>query len=243
MPTRDHELTTPTVRCGCTKPSPRRGARRESSCPGSVRRQPAHRGRDPPRRGRGLPRGRARLLPSLRTGRGRRVRQVRAGDGVLPGARQRRRRSSPTSTPRSPTSAPRASPTTGSASSASASAGGSRSSSRCGARSARRSASTAAASSPAASRSSRRSSASVASLQTPWLGLFGDQDGSIPVDDVEQLRAALARRAGRHRHRALRRRRARLPLRSARPTTGADDAADAWRRALDWFVAPPRARS
>ncbi len=31
-----------------------------------------------------------------------------------------------------------------------------------------------------------------ASLQTPWLGLFGDQDGSIPTDDVEQLRSALA---------------------------------------------------
>ncbi len=30
-----------------------------------------------------------------------------------------------------------------------------------------------------------------ATLQTPWLGLFGDQDGSISVDDVEQLRAAL----------------------------------------------------
>jgi carboxymethylenebutenolidase len=30
-----------------------------------------------------------------------------------------------------------------------------------------------------------------ASLQTPWLGLFGDQDTGIPVDDVEQLRVAL----------------------------------------------------
>jgi carboxymethylenebutenolidase len=28
-------------------------------------------------------------------------------------------------------------------------------------------------------------------LQTPWLGFFGDQDQSIPVDDVEQLRKAL----------------------------------------------------
>lgn len=28
-------------------------------------------------------------------------------------------------------------------------------------------------------------------LQTPWLGLFGDEDQSIPVDDVERLRAAL----------------------------------------------------
>ncbi len=30
-----------------------------------------------------------------------------------------------------------------------------------------------------------------ATLQTPWLGLFGDEDGSIPVEDVETLRAAL----------------------------------------------------
>jgi carboxymethylenebutenolidase len=30
-----------------------------------------------------------------------------------------------------------------------------------------------------------------ASLQTPWLGLFGDEDGSIPVEDVETLRSAL----------------------------------------------------
>ena len=32
----------------------------------------------------------------------------------------------------------------------------------------------------------------VPTLAVPWLGLFGDQDGSIPVEDVEQLRAALA---------------------------------------------------
>jgi carboxymethylenebutenolidase len=30
-----------------------------------------------------------------------------------------------------------------------------------------------------------------ATLQAPWLGLFGDQDVSIPVDHVEQLRDAL----------------------------------------------------
>ncbi len=30
-----------------------------------------------------------------------------------------------------------------------------------------------------------------ASLRTPWLGLFGDRDESIPVEDVEQLREAL----------------------------------------------------
>ncbi len=30
------------------------------------------------------------------------------------------------------------------------------------------------------------------SLATPWLGLYGDQDGSIPVEDVEALRQATA---------------------------------------------------
>ena len=34
-----------------------------------------------------------------------------------------------------------------------------------------------------------------AHLLTPWLGLFGDQDESIPVADVEQLRETLAREA------------------------------------------------
>jgi carboxymethylenebutenolidase len=30
-----------------------------------------------------------------------------------------------------------------------------------------------------------------ATLRTPWLGMFGDRDQSIPVEDVEQLREAL----------------------------------------------------
>lgn len=30
-----------------------------------------------------------------------------------------------------------------------------------------------------------------ASLRTPWLGLFGDEDASIPVEDVERLRETL----------------------------------------------------
>jgi carboxymethylenebutenolidase len=30
-------------------------------------------------------------------------------------------------------------------------------------------------------------------LKTPWLGCYGDQDKSIPVEQVEQLRAAVAR--------------------------------------------------
>jgi carboxymethylenebutenolidase len=74
-----------------------------------------------------------------------------------------------------------------------------------------------------------------AGLQTPWLGLFGDQDGSIPVDDVEQLRVALGAApvdtdivrypdAGHGFHC------------DQRPDYRPEDAADAWRRALDWFA-------
>jgi carboxymethylenebutenolidase len=74
----------------------------------------------------------------------------------------------------------------------------------------------------------------VGSLQTPWLGLFGDQDGSIPVADVETLRTALVRanvdteivrypEAGHGFHC------------DRRDDYRPDDAADAWRRALDWF--------
>ena len=190
-----------------------RGAWRARRHPGGVRRQPAHRRRDPAG-GRGrVPRGGAGLLPSLGTGCGRRVRQVRTGDGVLPGARERRldprRRRRRARAPagrrirrrqdrrgRLLLRRTRLVP-------------------RRGAARARRvaSASTAAASSPVGSRSSPRWSSEVASLQTPWLGLFGDQDGSIPVEDVE----AAARRArqshGRHRDRALRRSGPRFPLR------------------------------
>ncbi len=75
----------------------------------------------------------------------------------------------------------------------------------------------------------------MASLQTPWLGLFGDQDASIPVDDVEQLREALRGAkvdtdivryadAGHGFHC------------DQRPDYRPEDAADAWRRALDWFA-------
>jgi carboxymethylenebutenolidase len=72
-------------------------------------------------------------------------------------------------------------------------------------------------------------------LQTPWLGLFGDQDGSIPVDDVEALRTALESapvpndivRYGEAGHGFHCDQRA-----DFRP----DDAEDAWRRTLDWFA-------
>lgn len=73
-------------------------------------------------------------------------------------------------------------------------------------------------------------------LRTPWLGLFGDADQSIPRDDVEQLRAALDA----------------APVDTAvhvyegaghgffceqRDSYHADAAADGWRRTLDWLTA------
>ena len=74
-----------------------------------------------------------------------------------------------------------------------------------------------------------------ASLQTPWLGLFGDQDEAIPVADVEQLQRALADSP--------------VPAEIVRyPEAGHGfhcdqrasyvpaDAKDAWSRALDWFA-------
>jgi carboxymethylenebutenolidase len=75
----------------------------------------------------------------------------------------------------------------------------------------------------------------VAKLQTPWLGLFGDQDGSIPVDDVERLRSELAASAPV----------ATEVVRYAdaghgfhcdkRDDFSPADAKDAWQRTLAWF--------
>ncbi len=76
----------------------------------------------------------------------------------------------------------------------------------------------------------------VDALQTPWLGLFGDEDASIPVEDVETLRRALGRvgvdtdvvrypDAG-HGFNCDR-----------RADYKPDAAADAWARTLAWFGA------
>jgi carboxymethylenebutenolidase len=71
-------------------------------------------------------------------------------------------------------------------------------------------------------------------LQTPWLGMFGDLDESIPVDEVEGLRAAAAR--------------ASVPTEivrypdathgfhcDARSSYHESSARDAWQRALQWL--------
>ena len=71
-------------------------------------------------------------------------------------------------------------------------------------------------------------------LQTPWLGLFGDEDSSIPVEDVERLRqeldgvdvpTAVVRYEGaEHGFHC-----------DARPSYHAEAAGDAWARTLAWF--------
>jgi carboxymethylenebutenolidase len=73
-------------------------------------------------------------------------------------------------------------------------------------------------------------------LRTPWLGLFGDRDESIPVEDVERIRAALAS--------------APVPTEivrypdaehgfhcDVRDSYHAPSASDGWRRTLAWFGA------
>jgi len=73
-------------------------------------------------------------------------------------------------------------------------------------------------------------------LQTPWLGLFGDQDEGIPVEQVEQLRVAVAEApvdaeivrypdAGHGFHC------------DKRGSYHEPSAKDAWRRTLAWFDA------
>jgi carboxymethylenebutenolidase len=72
-------------------------------------------------------------------------------------------------------------------------------------------------------------------LKTPWLGLFGDLDSSIPVDDVEALRAAVAEAPvdgevvryadAEHGFHC-----------DVRPAYKPDAAADAWDRTLRWLA-------
>lgn len=73
------------------------------------------------------------------------------------------------------------------------------------------------------------------SLQTPWLGLFGDLDESIPVADVEVLADALVQRA------AVPAEVVRYPDAGhgfhcdQRPSYDEAAARDGWRRTIDWF--------
>jgi carboxymethylenebutenolidase len=73
-------------------------------------------------------------------------------------------------------------------------------------------------------------------LQIPWLGLFGDLDTGIPIEEVEQLRAAAATSAAPTEI-------VRYPDAEhgfncdRRASYNADAAADAWRRTLEFFAA------
>jgi len=72
------------------------------------------------------------------------------------------------------------------------------------------------------------------SLQTPWLGLFGDDDQMIPVDGVEDLRSQM-------RDSPVNTEVVRYPGAGhgfhcdARESYHEDSAKDGWNRALDWF--------
>ena len=71
-------------------------------------------------------------------------------------------------------------------------------------------------------------------LRAPWLGLYGDRDQGIPVDEVEQLRTAAAQ-SGRPTELV------RYPQAEhgfncdRRSSFHAESAADAWARMLSWF--------
>jgi len=75
----------------------------------------------------------------------------------------------------------------------------------------------------------------VSGMRTPWLGLFGDADPGIPVDEVEQLRGVLAADAGVDTSVV------RYPGAEhgfhcdARSAYDGAAATDAWARTLDWL--------
>jgi carboxymethylenebutenolidase len=74
-----------------------------------------------------------------------------------------------------------------------------------------------------------------AKLATPWLGLFGDADTGIPVEDVEQLRATLDRET-KVAHEIVRYPGAEHGFHcDRRPSYDAAAAKDGWTRTLDWF--------
>lgn len=78
--------------------------------------------------------------------------------------------------------------------------------------------------------------AEAATLRTPWLGLFGDLDKGIPVEDVEALRAELDA-ANPVPHEIVRYADADHGFHcDGRPAVfNAEAAADGWRRAIAWF--------
>lgn len=75
-----------------------------------------------------------------------------------------------------------------------------------------------------------------ANLRTPWLGLFGDEDASIPVADVEALGARLEAEAPSP-HDIVRYPGAEHGFHcDVRPSYDDEAAADGWARTLGWFA-------
>ncbi|CAN5514456.1 hypothetical protein BH10ACT3_BH10ACT3_15670 [soil metagenome] len=75
----------------------------------------------------------------------------------------------------------------------------------------------------------------VDAIGATWLGLYGDLDGGIPVDQVEQLRTAAAGAA--HDTEIVRYPEAGHGFNcDQRDAFHAASAADAWQRTLDWFA-------
>lgn len=74
------------------------------------------------------------------------------------------------------------------------------------------------------------------SLQTPWLGLFGDADQGIPIEDVERLRATLDAETT-VAHEIMRYPGAEHGFHcDQRPSYHPGASADAWPRTLRWFA-------
>ena len=74
-----------------------------------------------------------------------------------------------------------------------------------------------------------------ATMQTPWLGLFGDADESIPVDDVERLHSTLDEKAPVP-HEVVRYPGAQHGFNcDQRPSYNREASSDAWQRTLAWF--------
>ena len=72
-------------------------------------------------------------------------------------------------------------------------------------------------------------------LATPWLGLFGDKDQGIPIEDVETLRATLAKEA-KVASEIVRYAEAEHGFNcNVRASYNEAAAKDAWARMLDWF--------
>jgi carboxymethylenebutenolidase len=72
-------------------------------------------------------------------------------------------------------------------------------------------------------------------LHTPWLGLFGDADSGIPIEDVEELRATLDAEAPAG-HEIVRYPGAEHGFHcDVRPSYDETSAKDAWSRTLEWF--------